>query len=94
MKVLGNPDLSKIYKIGDKIAQLVFSPTINVDFVFVDELDQTQRGSGGFGSTDVKQPAEVPVTKIEDLLKINDPAVSNNIRYSDMIKDRDSKFFK
>jgi dUTP pyrophosphatase len=47
-----NPNIDRIYKKGDKIAQLVFEPTVNVEFELVDDLNNTQRGSGGFGSTD------------------------------------------
>ena len=36
---------------GDRIAQLVFLPYVNVEFEEVDKLDETARGSGGFGST-------------------------------------------
>lgn len=36
---------------GNRIAQLVFLPYINVDFCEVDELDKTERGDEGFGST-------------------------------------------
>lgn len=42
----------RIYKKGDKIAQLVVEPTIIAEWVLVDDLSQTQRGTGGFGSTD------------------------------------------
>ena len=38
-------------KEGDRIAQLVFLPYINVEFTKVEELDSTDRGDGGFGST-------------------------------------------
>lgn len=38
---------------GDRIAQLVFVPVIHPNFVVVDELPETERGSGGFGSTGV-----------------------------------------
>lgn len=38
---------------GDRIAQLVFIPYVAVHFVEVEELDETERGSGGFGSTGV-----------------------------------------
>lgn len=41
----------KIYKKGDKIAQLVPYKNIDADFIGVDELDNTDRGEGGFGST-------------------------------------------
>lgn len=36
---------------GERIAQLVVAPVLQADFQFVDELDETERGSGGFGST-------------------------------------------
>lgn len=35
----------------ERIAQLVVMPYIPVDFNIVDELDDTDRGEGGFGST-------------------------------------------
>lgn len=36
---------------GERIAQLVCVPYINMDFTIVDELDKTERGDQGFGST-------------------------------------------
>lgn len=36
---------------GDKIAQLVIQPVVQADVVEVDELEATDRGAGGFGST-------------------------------------------
>ena len=36
---------------GDRIAQLVLTPYIKADFGEADELDDTVRGDGGFGST-------------------------------------------
>lgn len=36
---------------GDRIAQLVLRRTEDVVPVFVDELTETERGEGGFGST-------------------------------------------
>lgn len=41
----------KRYVQGDKIGQLVFVPTVNVNFHEVDILDETKRGTGGFGSS-------------------------------------------
>lgn len=38
-------------KHGDRIAQLVIMPFLPAEFCEVDELDDTQRGSSGFGST-------------------------------------------
>ena len=36
---------------GERIAQLVPAPVLRTDFVEVGELEETARGSGGFGST-------------------------------------------
>ena len=38
-------------KPGDRIAQLMITPVIQAQVRLVDELDETQRGAGGFGST-------------------------------------------
>ena len=40
-------------KIGDRIAQLVIAPVTQPTVVETDEIDDTDRGSGGFGSTGV-----------------------------------------
>jgi|SRR5690625_138811 len=39
---------------GDRIAQLVFLPVGVAQFIEVETLDETTRGSGGFGSTGVR----------------------------------------
>lgn len=39
---------------GDRIAQLMFLPVLAANFLSVEELDETARGAGGFGSTGVK----------------------------------------
>lgn len=36
---------------GDRIAQLMLTPVIQASVTLVDELDDTARGAGGFGST-------------------------------------------
>ena len=36
---------------GDRIAQMVVAPVCHVDWLEVDFLEETERGSGGFGST-------------------------------------------
>jgi dUTP pyrophosphatase len=36
---------------GDRIAQLVIAPIVQAQLEEVDELSETERGSGGFGST-------------------------------------------
>ena len=39
---------------GERIAQLVIAPYIRADFEEGESLDETERGSGGFGSTGTK----------------------------------------
>lgn len=38
---------------GDRVAQLVVMPFITAEFMSVETLDETERGSGGYGSTGV-----------------------------------------
>lgn len=60
--ILGTPNLSKIYKKGDKICQLVPTETHDIEFVVVNELDNNDRG-GGFGSTDKPKPLAAPISR-------------------------------
>ena len=39
---------------GDRIAQMMFMPVLAATFLPVDELDETERGAGGFGHTGTK----------------------------------------
>ena len=41
----------QIVEPGERIAQLVITPFVHCDFEEFDDLDETERGSGGFGST-------------------------------------------
>ena len=36
---------------GERVAQLVITPYVTAEFIVADELSQTVRGAGGFGST-------------------------------------------
>jgi dUTP pyrophosphatase len=38
---------------GDRIAQLVIAPVTQAEVVETDEVDETDRGAGGFGSTGI-----------------------------------------
>lgn len=44
-------DLPKTVSNGDRIAQLVIMPFLEADFAETEELDNTERSDGGFGST-------------------------------------------
>ena len=43
--------VDRVIDSGDRIAQLVITPYLTAQFTQADELDGTQRGAGGFGST-------------------------------------------
>lgn len=55
MAVHNDTDEMKWIHSGDKIGQLVVLPAFEWDIIEVDELDETERGEGGFGSTDNKK---------------------------------------
>ena len=44
-------DEAKLITPGERIAQLIVMPYLAVEFNEVDELSDTDRGEGGFGST-------------------------------------------
>jgi len=52
-KTLDNWSDSFTIKKGDRIAQGVICPVVRADFAVVDELEETSRGSGGFGHTGI-----------------------------------------
>lgn len=42
------------FQAGDKVAQIVIVPILTPELELVGELEQTERGSGGFGSTGIR----------------------------------------
>lgn len=44
-------DVIRYVSPGERIAQLVLVPCVTASFMEIDELDETGRGTGGFGST-------------------------------------------
>ncbi len=48
------PNETYIIRKGDKIAQGVIAPIQQAEFIEVDELSDSERGAGGFGSTGVR----------------------------------------
>lgn len=47
-------DVEQTIADAERIAQIVIAPYLTVDFVEAEELDETERGAGGFGSTGTK----------------------------------------
>ncbi len=93
-KLVGKPNLDKIYKKGDAIAQLVLEETIPIDWEIVDDLNQTQRGDGGFGSTtkvlgfNPTPQLEVPTSHKTSLEKLFIQSVGTQVKekYSEEMK--------
>ena len=90
----GHVNFTKLYNKGDKVCQLKVTKVENVKFELVDELDSTNRGDGGFGSTDNKstENTKQQVKNIAELYEIN----NNNVvipqkKYIDAIKEREQK---
>lgn len=46
-----NTQNSPVYKVGDRIAQIMILPYPQIEFEEAWELSETERGSGGFGSS-------------------------------------------
>lgn len=42
---------AKVYQLGDRVGQLIITPYPQIELVEVDELSDSERGEGGFGST-------------------------------------------
>lgn len=51
VNLINHSDRTVFIKKGDRIAQIVFQRFEQADFLIVDELDITDRGDGGYGST-------------------------------------------
>lgn len=47
---VANPS-SMVYNIGDRIGQLIILPYPKIEFEEVEELSESERGDGGYGST-------------------------------------------
>jgi len=95
----GKINTNKIYNKGDKICQLKVTKVENVNFELVNELDSTNRGEGGFGSTDNKksEKADVAAKQMSTMEQLYNN-ISSNIptpikKYSQTIKERDQQFF-
>ena len=51
VKLYNHTDVGYEFKAGDKISQLVILPVLSPELEVVDELEDTERGNNGFGSS-------------------------------------------
>ena len=93
----GRVNFTKLYNKGDKVCQLKVTKVENVEFVLVDELDSTDRGEGGFGSTDVKKKDNLVSTSSQsntiETLYANLNKLETPKKYSQLIAERDNNQF-
>ena len=93
----GSVNFAKLYNKGDKVCQLKVTKVENVEFVLVDELDSTDRGEGGFGSTDVKKKDNLVSTSSQsntiETLYANLNKLETPKKYSQLIAERDNNQF-
>ncbi|MBE6605689.1 MAG: dUTP diphosphatase [Ruminococcaceae bacterium] len=54
VSLINNSDVDFTVEPGDRVAQLMFMPVLTANLIECVELDKTERGAGGFGSTGVK----------------------------------------
>lgn len=54
MGLINNSNKDFIIEANDRIAQLLFMPVFTANFIEAANLDETDRGAGGFGSTGIK----------------------------------------
>ena len=86
---------------GDKIAQIIFEYYTNHEFNIVDDLNTTNRGTNGFGSTDTVNNQITDTTKIKipeavhsaltEMYNKHPVEVNNKAKYSELIKERENK---
>jgi len=63
---------------GDRIAQHIIEKINTSDIKKVDELELTERGDTGFGSTDMSPKRTIPVTDTQPLIYLQQADSSNN----------------
>lgn len=59
-------DVNQAVENGERIAQIVILPYMQVEYRQVDELTETERGSGGFGSSGAKDVKQKKQKRIDD----------------------------
>lgn len=42
---------NRIYEVGERVAQIIIIPYPKIEFIESDELSETERGAGGYGSS-------------------------------------------
>lgn len=87
--LLAGINWTKVYRKGDKIAQLVAEKTNPVNYVFVSELTATARGDGGHGSTGQQVTSQPEIAGGLADLYSKAGGVPVKKRYIDQVRERE-----
>lgn len=52
---IDNVTFPNIYNVGERVAQLIITPYPQIELEESEELSETERGEGGFGSTNIEE---------------------------------------
>jgi len=78
------------------IAQIIFESHHTTTFNEVDEITVTQRGSGGFGSTDKRENYDLASTQMKSMeelyQKLDTAPATPKKTYMDLIREREQNF--
>jgi dUTPase len=86
-RLMAGINWTKIYRKGDKIAQLVAEKTNPSNYIFVSELAATARSEGGHGSTGQQAQAEI-TSGLADLYN-KAGGIPIRKKYIDQVKERE-----
>ena len=91
MNLLAGINWTKVYRKGDKIAQLVAEKTNECNYVFKSELTATARGEGGHGSTGQQAATPSLAEPASGLAELYNKTggVQTKKRYIDQVRERD-----
>jgi dUTPase len=90
LSLMAGINWGKIYRKGDKIAQLIAEKTNECNYVFRSELTATARGEGGHGSTGQQASPSLaePTSGLADLYH-KAGGVQTRKRYIDQVRERE-----
>ncbi|HOT88359.1 MAG TPA: hypothetical protein PLC59_00100 [Bacteroidales bacterium] len=89
LNLLAGINWTKVYRKGDKIAQLVAERTNPINFVFTTELSETSRGEGGHGSTGQRVESQEEIQGGLASIYNKTGGVPVKRRYIDQVRERE-----
>jgi len=84
-------DTEKQFNIGDKVAQIIFEFYNNVNLQVVDNLTETKKGEGGFGSSDKRVEAPKEASSLIDKWKEAGAETPTPPKYETIVREREKQ---